>query len=72
MLCSTLERIDYGLPMWDQHEEARFVLNVGDRHLVLGARVTVAQNQNRPPYERHNRSNKRVNHNTYHISAVHR
>jgi phenylacetate-CoA ligase len=54
--------------IWWRHK-ARFGLNLGDRHLVFGARVPVSQNQNGPPYWRYDRFNKRVYLSTYHIST---
>ena len=58
------------VPMGDLvRHKARFGLNLGDRHLVFGARVPVSQNQNGPPYWRHDRFNKRVYLSTYHIST---
>jgi phenylacetate-CoA ligase len=64
----TREGAAFQWAIWWRHK-ARFGLSLGDRHLVFGARVPVSQNQNGPPYWRHDRFNKRVYLSTYHISA---
>jgi len=64
----TREGVAFQWAIWWRHK-ARFGLNLGDRHLVFGARVPVSQRQNGPPYWRHDRFNKRVYLSTYHISA---
>jgi phenylacetate-CoA ligase len=65
----TREGAAFQWAIWWRHK-ARFGLNLGDRHLVFGARVPVSQSQNGPPYWRHDRFNKRVYLSTYHISAA--
>ncbi len=46
----------------------RFDLSINDRHLMFGARMPVSQEQNYPPYWRHDYFNKRVYISTSHIS----
>lgn len=46
----------------------RFGMKVGDRHLMFGARLPVSQNQQKPPYWRHDYFNNRVYLSTSHIS----
>jgi len=64
----TREGAAFQWAIWWRHK-ARFGLNVGDRHLVFGARVPVSQRQTEPPYWRHDLFSKRVYLSTYHISG---
>ncbi|MDX1642293.1 MAG: hypothetical protein R3220_11380, partial [Balneolaceae bacterium] len=47
----------------------RFGIRYGDRHLMFGARLPISQNQQKPPYWRHDYFNNRVYLSTPHISG---
>lgn len=47
----------------------RFGVNYNDRHLMFGARLPISQNQQHPPYWRHDFFNNRVYLSTSHISG---
>lgn len=66
-ICQTEESLNLQWAIFWRFRE-RFGINFGDRHLMFGARLPISQNQQKPPYWRHDYFNNRVYLSTSHIS----
>lgn len=69
-ICMTPEAVALQWAVWWRHR-GRFGLNLGDRHLMFGARVPISADQKRPPFWRHDRAINRVYLSTYHLTLRH-